>query len=73
MKQSTYPNLSCLVRLVMLVQASAISQELQFSELKRRCSGLRNRINVDLRQGFGRVLVDELQVIVDKYSVAHIK
>ena len=36
-----------LAKLLMTVRASAIPQERQFSELKRRCGALRNRIKVE--------------------------
>eukprot|EP00171_Calliarthron_tuberculosum_P023086 IDg23086t1 len=43
-----FMRLGRLARLLMTVPASAIPQERQFSELKRRCNGLRNRTKVDI-------------------------
>ena len=46
-KSQIYPRLGRLARLFLTVPASAIPQERQFSELKRRCAGLRNRTKVE--------------------------
>ncbi len=45
-KSKSLPRLCTVVRLLMNISASAIPQERQFSELKRRITGLRSRTKV---------------------------
>lgn len=47
-KISKFPRLSKVARLLLSVPASAIAQERHFSELKRRCAGLRARTKVEV-------------------------
>lgn len=46
-KHNKYPNIGRLARLFLTVPASAILQERQFSELKRRCDSFDSRSNIE--------------------------